>query len=35
MIAVIILIIEVFGYLITMEICDYLNEKNKEKSEGE
>lgn len=32
MIAVIILIIGVFGYLITMEICDYLNEKNKEES---
>lgn len=33
MIAVIILIIGVFGYLITCEICDYLGEKNKKSEE--
>ena len=35
MIAIIILIIGVFGCLITMEICDYLSEKNKKESGGE
>lgn len=35
MLAVIILIIGVFGYSITYEICDYLEKKNKRKSEGE
>ena len=35
MLAVIILIIGVFGYLITCEICDYLERKHKRESEGE
>lgn len=35
MIAVIVLLIGVFGYLITCKICDYLREKNKKKGEDE
>ena len=35
MLAVVTLIVGVFGYLITCEICDYLERKHKRESEEE